>query len=457
MNPSDPGVTWRCEHCGSDNPAAATACSACAAPHIADADDSERSTLSGDGPNRADLQTVGEAHVLQAVERSAGTVRLDGPIAPDDAKDEPPASTVPLPANTGPKTTVLQGVTDEVLPQESEAPAPSFEVRRSTIASRDVPTIAMSAVGRRRTHRSRRAVPLIALAAFATAALAAAAAYESSRRPPSIDAADEEASVVDARVVSLPAVDATLGLTDDNKEVVLTLCHRLSDHPSSECRRSYLTGLGEYPHRVVSFPAMQADAFEVSNAGYERCVAAGACPPRDFEGCSFYSPARGRELREPVPGSMQADNLPAVCVTFDEAAAHCAWRQMRLPSADEWERIARSGDDRLQPWGEFVLPGLMNWGERILKDFPIPGRVDGEELTARIDEYAGGATDEGVRNMLGNAAEWVLPGERDDEGSAGVRGGSYVANFRAMRITLHDSLRRSERRSTVGFRCVADD
>ena len=154
---------------------------------------------------------------------------------------------------------------------------------------------------------------------------------------------------------------------------------------------------------------------------------------------------------------MQADNLPAVCVTFDEAAAHCAWRQMRLPSADEWERIARSGDDRLQPWGEFVLPGLMNWGERILKDFPIPGRVDGEELTARIDEYAGGATDEGVRNMLGNAAEWVLPGERDDEGSAGVRGGSYVANFRAMRITLHDSLRRSERRSTVGFRCVADD
>jgi hypothetical protein len=254
--------------------------------------------------------------------------------------------------------------------------------------------------------------------------------------------------------VALAEFDGVLGLTDENKEVVLALCFQLSRHPNSECRLSHLRELAEFPARPVTLPAFAIDRYEVSNRDWEACEASGGCDARELAACTHYSVARGRELRTPVPDSMQGPNLPALCATFAEAQRYCRWRGGRLPTQDEWERAARSGDDRLQPWGPFALPGLLNWGERIQRDFPIPGRVDGFELTAPVDSYRSGATDDGLFNLLGNVSEWVEPGPDELAGTAGVRGGSYVTEFQDLRATFHRSLDQMERRSTVGLRCV---
>ena len=89
--------------------------------------------------------------------------------------------------------------------------------------------------------------------------------------------------------------------------------------------------------------------------------------------------------------------------------------------------------------------------------FPVPGRLDGAELTAPVNDYPDNATPEGVQNTFGNAAEWVAhSAERDSDQRAGIRGGSYADDFTGMRATNHTSMPVTTRYSTIGFRCVRD-
>jgi len=301
-----------------------------------------------------------------------------------------------------------------------------------------------------------RALPLAAVASIGAAVLTALVVHGQSHEN-DVDSAVESAAAADATstVVELAAADAIIGLNDDNKEAVLTLCWHVSANPTHECRLSYLRDTGEYPHRDVPFGALRVDAHEVSNARYDACVEAGDCAPRDFDACRFYTIYR-YELGQAVPDAMRQPGHPAMCVTADEARAFCAARGMRLPTSEEWERIARSADDRMQPWGPFWTPAILNWGERDMVGFPVPGRLDGAELTAAVDDYTDGRSDEGVYNLFGNVAEWVEPLEDDPEGHAGVRGGSYIDDALDLRITRHVARPADRARSDVGFRCVAD-
>jgi hypothetical protein len=251
------------------------------------------------------------------------------------------------------------------------------------------------------------------------------------------------------RRIRLPRVDATFGLSEDNKEVVLGMCWRVSGNPNIECRRAWLTDRGEFPATVQSVAALEVDAFEVSNARYDACVASSGCVERERAACKVYT-MRGYALGEEAGDDWFADDVPAVCVTYDEAQTFCEASLGRLPTTHEWERVARAGDDRLQPWGQFWSPGLLNWGERDLAAFPIAGRLDGTQNTAPVTAYEDGATPDGVQQVFGNAAEWVT----DAEGEPGVRGGDYTSDLSTMRATYHVARDADERRSTVGFRCV---
>ena len=255
-------------------------------------------------------------------------------------------------------------------------------------------------------------------------------------------------------LVSLGSGEALLGLSDNNKDATLQLCWRVSDKPTTECRVSYLESQHELPSRKVKFPAMQVMATEVSNGQYEACVAAGKCNARALDRCEYHSIFRW-EMGQPVPAEMLEPERPAVCVTFAEADAYCRAQSLRLPSAAEWERVARGSDDRLMPWGRVLTPGLMNWGERDMAGFPVAGRLDGAELTAKVTDFADSASPAGVVNLLGNAAEWVTPRSFDKPGEAGLRGGSYVDDVRTLRSTFHTVLSAEKRRTTIGFRCVA--
>ena len=254
-------------------------------------------------------------------------------------------------------------------------------------------------------------------------------------------------------MVALGSGEALLGLSENNKDATLQLCWRVSDKPTTECRVSYLEAQHEFPSRKLAFPALTVMATEVSNAQYEACVTAGGCKPRALDRCEYHSIFRW-EMGQPVPAEMLEPERPAVCVVYEEAQAFCKAQSLRLPTAAEWERVARGKDDRLFPWGRVLTPGLMNWGERDMAGFPVAGRLDGSELTAKVTDFADSASPDGVVNLLGNAAEWVVPRAFDKPGEAGLRGGSYVDDIRTLRSTFHTVIAADKRRSTTGFRCV---
>lgn len=463
---SDP--TIRCA-CGAEIRADEAACSACGEPRPEAAPGSldelvRRSGAPLVGLGAAAVGTpagtgVGAARrVTPAKKAEPRTMRIDLPrvdafptIVPG-ALEGGAATTVPLSAHIAADPEIAEAIDGS---HPADPPGTGVDDSPGPRSRDDAPTAMLPAIRRKRSARGARAVPLLALLVALAAALVfgvIAATHRSGAETPPVA---PTRSAVAPPTVLLPAVEATLGLTEDNKEIVLALCYRLSDNYAHECRRQYLSELGEFPHREVAFGALEADRFEVSNATWLACEQAGACRPRDIAGCGHHTVARGLELRTEVPASVLADDHPAVCVTWQDAVDLCAWRGMRLPSGDEWERIGRSGDDRLQPWGPFLMPGLMNWGERVLGHYPIPGRVDGYELTAPVDEFRSGATDEGVHNMLGNVAEWVADApDRAPDGPAEVRGGSYVDDAFSLRLTHRDTAPRDARRTTIGFRCV---
>ena len=260
---------------------------------------------------------------------------------------------------------------------------------------------------------------------------------------------DTDPDALDARVV-LDAGEFTLGLTDENKNTVLQMCFRVSTNPNYQCRQSQYEALGEFPERVGTFDVISVDVYEVSNRRYEACVVDGICPTRDQESCEFYT-HRSLQVDAIPPDRMFGLDYPAICVNREEAETFCRWVGGRLPTPDEWERAARSGDDRLAPWGTLWAPDLINWAETEMGGFPVVGHLDGYDLSAPVDHFDNGATPEGLLNMLGNVAEWVAASESQPDG---VRGGSYRNDLRDLRLTRQWDVDAIKRRSDVGFRCV---
>src|SRR5207244_3489082 len=70
---------------------------------------------------------------------------------------------------------------------------------------------------------------------------------------------------------------------------------------------------------------------------YQRCVDAGVCsgPETEKESCNW-----GRRPDHPVN-----------CVDWNQATEYCRWAGGVLPSAEEWEYAAKSGDPLQYPWG----------------------------------------------------------------------------------------------------------
>ncbi len=236
--------SWNCTSCALSNPGEASHCRACAAPAPERSDEAS-------GPS-------GEHRVRQ--DAAAGRVSSETMLLP----------VAPLRANAGEATveTGAVAVVEDILSTELKP--------------------------RRRGVPMRRVLPLVSVVSVFGASLVATlvwlTAIDDGQGGRAVEAGSS-ASVVpaDHRRVHLPAHTAVIGLTDDNKETVLTLCNRASSNPNRECRRSYLSEIGEFPHQEVAIGPLFVDRMEASNQDYEACVAAGDCSARQWDNCRYYS------------------------------------------------------------------------------------------------------------------------------------------------------------------------
>jgi len=132
---------------------------------------------------------------------------------------------------------------------------------------------------------------------------------------------------------------------------------------------------------------------------------------------------------------------PVVNVTAEDAQAYCIWSRTRLPSWLEWERAASGQTRQPYPWGIKYDAARCNSVE------------SGCGSLAAVDECPLGDSPEGVRQLCGNAAEWVM----GPEGQFELRGGSFrmpcelwglVYAFRQPELGYHAP--------DVGFRVVSN-
>jgi formylglycine-generating enzyme required for sulfatase activity len=139
----------------------------------------------------------------------------------------------------------------------------------------------------------------------------------------------------------------------------------------------------------------------------------------------------------------QLADHPATGVTRDEAEAFAAQHGGRLPTADEWEALARGTDARTYPWGDTFDEHRCNCAEA-LWGWTVP-----------VTAHPTGASPFGAEGLAGNVWEWVA--DRDDDGWGVVKGGSYLDTgwgLRASRVQPADPRRAT---NTTGFRIAFDD
>ena len=191
-------------------------------------------------------------------------------------------------------------------------------------------------------------------------------------------------------------------------------------------------GVGE-----VGYADFYLDRYEVTNRQFKQfCDETGRSYPPDPEMIQDYFLGKA--------------DYPVVNVTWQEARAFAAWAGKHLPSLQEWERAARSWDDRLWPWGNELPQGEANLG----------GKEDGSEFMASVAAFPLDVSPYGVEQMAGNVAEWtVLFEEGQGREVPVIKGGSWVNQLadygETSPVVARFKPENRTRMDGVGFRCAA--
>ncbi len=150
------------------------------------------------------------------------------------------------------------------------------------------------------------------------------------------------------------------------------------------------------------------DSFEVTQAEWEEWLVLQGAEAAVQQSAEFW--------RDRAP------TLPATGMTLDEAREFASTKNMRLPTAREWVRIAVGTRTQYFPWGKRSRESVANTLELKLGSL------------APVGSFESGRTSSGVYDLVGNGREWVLddllPGDSRSTQQAWAMGGSYLSNKR---------------------------
>jgi formylglycine-generating enzyme required for sulfatase activity len=236
--------------------------------------------------------------------------------------------------------------------------------------------------------------------------------------------------------------------------------------PSGEFQMGDYLGNGEedeHPLHTVYLNAFYIDKYEVTNAQYRRFVqATGHRPPMGYRDVNgelqvIFKPWLDKNFND--------DNMPVVCVSWDDAVAYSEWVGKRIPTEAEWEKAARGG---------YLVPrlGMGNFADKALKDkFPEMNCLeiynDKYVYTAPVGKFDSNGY--GLYDVMGNVWEWCFdwynrnyysksPKKNPQGPDSGtirvVRGGAWYSPLQDLRVSSRGSGNPSYWYLGVGFRCV---
>ncbi|XP_051059586.1 formylglycine-generating enzyme isoform X2 [Phodopus roborovskii] len=219
---------------------------------------------------------------------------------------------------------------------------------------------------------------------------------------------------------------------------------------------------GEAPARRVTVDAFYMDAYEVSNADFEKFVnSTGYLTEAEKFGDSFvfegmlseqvkvqihqavaaapwWLPVKGANWRHPEgPDSsiLHRLNHPVLHVSWNDAVAYCEWAGKRLPTEAEWEYSCRGGlQNRLFPWGNKLQPKGQHYANIWQGEFPV--------------------TNTGEDGFQGTAPKGPTSGkDRVKKGGSYMCHKSYCYRYRCAARSQNTP---DSSASNLGFRCAAD-
>ena len=174
------------------------------------------------------------------------------------------------------------------------------------------------------------------------------------------------------------------------------------------------------------------------------------------------------------PGSEAQDDHPVVQVSWDDAAAYCAWVGGGLPTEAQWEKACRGTDGRMYPWGDEFDPRRMNYCDAqcpVTRWNHDPTFDDGFAYSSPVGSYPGGASPYGALDMAGNVWEWTADRydpryyatspyqdpQGPETGAERVQhGGAWYDAGRAgwLTCTIRHATSPRNRADDLGFRCT---
>ncbi|NUP05279.1 MAG: SUMF1/EgtB/PvdO family nonheme iron enzyme [Polyangiaceae bacterium] len=180
------------------------------------------------------------------------------------------------------------------------------------------------------------------------------------------------------------------------------------------------------------------DKTEVTATAYEACVKDGKCTD------AFLDCAEAKTFK--IAGK---ENHPIVCVDYPQANGYCTAVGKRLPTQEEWEWVARAGQEaRKYAFGNDAPKDEVCWSG---------SSTGARKGTCAVGEFPASNNPQGIVDLTGNVFEWTSS-KADSAGTMYVtKGGTWRDGVAAqLQITRPGGFKPSYRCGFGGVRCVAE-